>query len=588
MTRPDALNAIGDRAVAEELMPRASRVARFGRWFAAKGWVHVLVMTLAAAFLYPFAWMLFTSMKTDEELTSPRLLPEIPHFVPASPYVREAPSLARPEGASEDGWKTLAESIRRETEAAVLAAIPAGVAVDPAAWAHAAAAVVAVRETARMPKQAWQGSADEAMAQYRALVTPVAITDALADRLAALEIQTLQLRTLDARIFPLVGGADIATKITVESGSATLVPTADGTRIDYRFASGSDAPVVLAYRFTLPDGVQPGDLHKLIVSLKPDDSWHRVAATLDLDRGRWVSDRSTSLAQNRATSIVFQPPSFDDDTYKARTWVRLSLERPLASNEMFENDITPEHDRSVLLRLTISPSSTVRAMWGKATRNYQRAFDSVPFWTYVGNSLLLVALTTMGALFSSAFVAYAFARLRWPGRGVALIVLLSTMMLPGQVTMIPSFLIWRELGWYNTLNPLWVGAWFGNAFFIFLMIQHMRTIPKELEEAARIDGLKVVQTWWYIIVPQVRPILAAIAIMSFLGAWNEFMGPLIYLRDQSKFPLSLGLFGVNLESGSDFSMVMAGDMLMTLPAIIVFFCFQRYFIQGMTVSGMKG
>jgi len=151
-----------------------------------------------------------------------------------------------------------------------------------------------------------------------------------------------------------------------------------------------------------------------------------------------------------------------------------------------------------------------------------------------------------------------------------------------------SFLVWRGLGWYNTLNPLWVPAWFGSAFFIFLMIQHMKTIPRELEEAARIDGLGIVQTWWYVIVPQLKPTLAAIAIMSFLGAWNEFMGPLIYLRDQARFPLSLGLFGMRLDQGADWSMLMAANMLMTLPSIVVFFGFQRYFIEGLTVTGIKG
>jgi multiple sugar transport system permease protein len=227
-------------------------------------------------------------------------------------------------------------------------------------------------------------------------------------------------------------------------------------------------------------------------------------------------------------------------------------------------------------------------VYGKVQRNYTRAFYQVPFWTYVGNSVLLVTLVTVGTLFSSAFVAYGFARLRWPGRSVAFILLLSTMMLPAQVTMIPSFMIWRELGWYNTLNPLWVPAWFGGAFFVFLMVQHMKTIPLELEEAARLDGLNAVQTWYYIILPQVKPTLAAIAIMTFMAAWNEFMGPLIYLRDQSKFPLSLGLFGLRIDAMNDWTLIMAGNVLMTIPVIVIFFLFQRYFIQGMTMSGMKG
>jgi multiple sugar transport system permease protein len=221
-------------------------------------------------------------------------------------------------------------------------------------------------------------------------------------------------------------------------------------------------------------------------------------------------------------------------------------------------------------------------------RNYQRAFYAVPFWRYVTNSVIIVVLSMAGSLFSASFVAYAFARLNWPGRGVAFAILLATMMLPGQVTMIPSFMIWRGLGWYNTLNPLWVPAWFGTAFFIFLMTQHMKTIPRELEEAARIDGLNAVQTWWYVILPQVKPVLAAIAVMVFMGAWNDFLGPLVMLRDQARFPLSLGLFGMAIAHPQDWTLIMAGNMLMTLPVIAIFFAFQRYFIQGVTMTGMKG
>jgi ABC-type glycerol-3-phosphate transport system permease component len=243
--------------------------------------------------------------------------------------------------------------------------------------------------------------------------------------------------------------------------------------------------------------------------------------------------------------------------------------------------------------MIIRPSSTLRANFEKVRRNYLRAFRSVPFWRYISNSVVLVALCTLGSLFSASFVAYAFARLNWPGRSVAFMILLATMMLPGQVTMIPGFMIWRAVHWYNTLNPLWVPTFFGSAFFIFLMTQQMRTIPKELEEAARIDGLNALQSWYYVILPQVTPVLAAIAILSFMGAWNEFMGPLIYLRDQTKFPLSLGLYGLGLmrqQNGADYNwtVVMAGNMLMTVPVIVVFFLFQRYFVQGMTMTGMKG
>jgi ABC-type glycerol-3-phosphate transport system permease component len=208
----------------------------------------------------------------------------------------------------------------------------------------------------------------------------------------------------------------------------------------------------------------------------------------------------------------------------------------------------------------------------------------------MGNSLLVVILATAGTLFSASFVAYAFARLNWPGRSLAFGILLSTMMLPAQVTFVPQFMIWRTAGLYNTLAPLWLPAWFGTAFFIFLMTQHMKTIPRELEEAARIDGCGPLRTWWSIILPQCKPALAAIAILVSMSAWNDFLSPLIYLRDQQKFPLSLGLYALRLdtpEGGTDWTLVMAGNVLMTFPVVLIFFLFQRYFISGMTMSAVK-
>jgi multiple sugar transport system permease protein len=431
------------------------------------------------------------------------------------------------------------------------------------------------RTVMQLPRQAWREGDDVVTEKVRALFTPEAVATAVSGQLSQLEISALTLSTTDGKLFTLAEAGD-ASSWRVAAGHGALVASHDSIRVDYRFASGSDEPVVLTHDFTLPPGVQPDDLHKLALAIQADNSWHAIDATLDVGGVHWRSMRTTYLVQNRGQSLSFQPPTFDDTTIRARTWVPLRA------------DGVSDRGRNARLSLVLSPTSRAHAIVAKVARNYVRAFDSVPFFQYIGNSLLLVGLTIGGSLFSSAFVAYAFARLSWPGRGVALVLLLSTMMVPPQVTMIPSFLVWRGLGWYNTLNPMWVPAWFGNAFFIFLMIQHMKTIPRELEEAARIDGLGVVQTWWYIIVPQLKPSLAAIAVLSFLGAWNEFMGPLIYLRDQSKFPLSLGLFGMSIDHGADWSMLMAANMLMTVPSIVVFFCFQRYFIEGMTVSGMKG
>jgi multiple sugar transport system permease protein len=372
---------------------------------------------------------------------------------------------------------------------------------------------------------------------------------------ASLELLGVEVRTHDLRIFKVPHSA---------------------LQIPYDF-SKSNEPVEIRIPIELP--VPFKDIHKLAIAVKPDDSWHRVEVEFVDHRDSWISTRPVYLAQHRPMTILYQPPSADDESLKSKTWVSLKQNVGAPS---------AKPDSPAELRIRILPSHTAQAVYGKLTRNYDRVFRSVPFWRYVGNSLLLVILSVAGMLFSSTFVAYAFARLNWPGRSIAMAILLSSMMLPPQVTMVPSFVVIKSLGWYNTLNPLWFPAWLGSAFFIFLMVQHLRTIPRELEEAARIDGLGYVQTWWYIILPQLKPAAAAIAILTFMSAWNDFLGPLIYLRDQSLFPLSLGLYDLQLQGFNDQSVIMAGNVLMTLPVVIIFFLFQRYFVAGVTMSGLKG
>jgi ABC-type glycerol-3-phosphate transport system permease component len=484
---------------------------------------------------------------------------------------------------------------------------------------NAATSVVVNRLVNRLNANLWQGDDAALLAAYRDMLTPQVIADALRDRLARFELRGVLLRTLDGHLSNLCPESEVLDRFVVESGDASIEPGPGGAPVlRYHFDTASAQPVVIRFDFDSP--APPEQLHKLIFSYKGDNSWHRLDATLAIGDVTWRSARPSYVAQNRPGSAIFQPPSFDDETFRARIWVpleRISASAPSPGtpgegrgegSSSFDNrqSATGNHQNPLptplpeyrereqeraypsSLRLTLSPSSTPRAIFGKVQWNYARAFRYVPFWRYVGNSLLLVGLTTVATLFSSTFVAYAFARLRWPGRGVAFVILLCTIMLPAQVTMIPSFVVWQKLGWYNTLNPMWVPALFGGAFFVFLMVQHMKTIPRELEEAARIDGLNAVQTWWYVIVPLVKPAAAAIAIMTVMGAWNEFLGPLIYLRDQAKFPLSLGLFAVRIDESQDWTLLMAGNVLMTLPMVLMFVLFQRYFIQGMTMSGMKG
>jgi multiple sugar transport system permease protein len=230
---------------------------------------------------------------------------------------------------------------------------------------------------------------------------------------------------------------------------------------------------------------------------------------------------------------------------------------------------------------------------GLRTENYTEALSFLPPETnnglvYVKNSLIIVIMSVIGTLLSSAIVAYAFSRLQFPGRNALFVVLLSTMMLPGAVTMLPQFLIFRSLGWIDTLYPLWVPAFFGSAFNVFLLRQFFMQIPMELEDASKIDGCTYIKTFWSIMVPQIKPALAVIAVWTFMGAWNNFMGPLIYINSPENMPLSYALNLFKGDRGGEPGLLMAFSTLTVLPILALFFFAQRYFIEGVTLSGLGG
>jgi multiple sugar transport system permease protein len=540
--------------------------------------VHLTLLVLAAVFFFPFVWMFGMSVKTDEEVTNTQLFPALPSFVASSPYVMKADHVDVPEMATREQWNRVYPQLNSESAAAVgKLPLPAAMFDADADPLREAAATETTRlGTEWIDEKSWatEGNDAEIDRQFQTGLAHTDLPSVLNGRLARLEFGGLQVRSLTGHVMPIKQDGNLW---KVLSGNAELLSVGGAQALRYHFADSSAAPVVLQATF---DAAIPADqLHRLVVAYKGDGSWNHMDVELKLGDQRYVSQQTSYIALHRGASILLQPPTFQDQTLGARTWV------PLAPAGRVTGETTPT---KATLTITLWPSSTLRAVWGKFESNYRRAFRAMPLWTYVGNSLVVVILQLAGVVFSSGFVGYAFARLNWPGRTVAMGILLATMMLPSQVTMIPTFLIWRSIGWYNTLNPLWIGAWLGNAFFIFLMVQHMRTIPKELDDAAKIDGMGEFQTWWYVMMPQVKPTLAAIAIMTFVGAWNEFMQPLILLRDQTKFTLGLGLFAMRIDANVDWPLIMAGNLLMIMPVIIIFFFFQRYFIEGVTVTGMKG
>jgi len=221
--------------------------------------------------------------------------------------------------------------------------------------------------------------------------------------------------------------------------------------------------------------------------------------------------------------------------------------------------------------------------------NYVEVFDRMPFLAYLRNTTFITIFTILGTVLSSSLVAYAFACLRWPGRDKLFLFVVATMMLPLHVIMVPLFVIFKELHWLNTYKPLIVPAWLGGgAFNIFLLRQFFLGIPKELFDAARIDGCSEFRIYRSIAMPLARPALITVAILTFMFAWNDFLGPLIYLSDQSKNTLALGLALFVGQHATEWGILMAASILMMIPMVAIFFFFQRYFIQGFTMSGLKG
>jgi multiple sugar transport system permease protein len=220
--------------------------------------------------------------------------------------------------------------------------------------------------------------------------------------------------------------------------------------------------------------------------------------------------------------------------------------------------------------------------------NYPNAVTYITFFLYLRNTLIIAITSTIGALISCSLVAYSLSRIPWPGRNLLFILTIATLMLPFQVTLIPLFLVFKNLGWVGDFRPLIVPHFFGSALYIFLLRQFFMTIPMELSEAARIDGASEFRIYALIILPLAKPALATVAIFEFIARWRDYLGPLIYLNNQKYYTLSLGLYEYSSQYGREWGLLMAASVLITLPIILLFFFLQKTFVQGITLTGIKG
>lgn len=223
-------------------------------------------------------------------------------------------------------------------------------------------------------------------------------------------------------------------------------------------------------------------------------------------------------------------------------------------------------------------------VWPLHFDNYAHALALIPFWAQLGNTVMLSVLTVMGNILSGSFVAYGLSKIDWPGRRLLFGVLIVTMLLPGVVTFVPTYIIFRDLGWINTYLPLIVPAFLGSPYYIFLFRQFFLTIPESVSEAARVDGASELRIYAGIIMPLSRPVISAVAVLSFVQAWTDYMGPLIYLNLPNQWTLSLGLTAFLNRYSAQWNLMMAAAVVFTLPLVVLFFAGNKYFLRGISFN----
>ena len=535
-------------------------------------------------FSFPFLWLVGTSFKYDEEIFvyPPKWLPSAPADVARSPYVTEElyPPVAPPASLGADRWDALwpqiEEALWRKGQA-LLGDRPTG-GIDAGELRRTLTHGLWAEASGGVAKEAWSGEEEGIVHAVVERVDAERVEDVWGSIFRSTAIRDVTITDIGRvdRKLAETGFLDAWTGDGVRPVLRRGAKGGDHLRLEYDLADRSTATVAAV----LPLPVAPEDLLSVTVPIRQDRSWHELTFALEFAGRRYVPADAQYLGQYRWQELVFKIASRDDRD-----------ERRIGIWPLVESDATGAFNEPGRMRLTIGiiRAGRIQAIWRKYTNSYRETyFVTEHLWNYVFNSVLLVVLCVLGQMFSCSLVAYAFARLNWPGREVLFGVLLATMMLPAQVTMIPVFMIFKGVGWYNTLQALWVPSFFGGAFFIFLLRQFMRGIPNELEDAAKIDGCGFFGVYWRVILPLMKPALAAVAIFTFMHTWNNFMGPLIYINDQRLYPLALGLFEFRTEHGGDEGLLMAASTMMTLPVIALFFLAQKYFIQGVTLTGLKG
>jgi len=590
-------------------MKKESREKKIKHGPTDQGWNRLVIYTLlllgGAVFTTPFYWMVSTSFKSDSEIMEvpPKWFPKVPDNVRISPFLIAPEKVLPPAGVSDADWKVILPELERfawnrivEHEDSNCFRVLIDGESNDSTWEEKMAAVSGNRWSV-WRKQMIDAVLSNAMSEVEFTpgekisreqvagvvmdrINPKQIDNMLSRSYRSFAIGRLTVETTGRMVFNLVGVQKDAgarwKNLSENLGplSLTTLGPDSAFEIPYNLTQRDYGSMMLSAE--LP--VSTESIKKITLAVHGDGSYNRLNILVEIASGVYRSADDFLLSSSSWQTAVWSIYSGQvGDITPSIKLVRAPGLVPSVSDSGLVK---------VTLILSMEPHFT--AMVKKFFASYEELLKALPFLLYLRNSVILIVLNVLSQLFSSSLVAYGFSRIRWPGRNLIFGLVLATVMLPGQVTMIPQFLIWRYLGMYDTWFPLWLPSIFGSAFNIFLLRQFFMTLPRDLEDAARVDGCGYFKTYWYVMLPQIKPALITIAIFQFMGTWNNFMGPLIYISSDELAPLALGVFTMEAVNRTGWTLLMAASTLMALPSILIFLFGQKYFIKGVTFTGSKG
>lgn len=534
---------------------------------------YALLIAASLICLVPFLWLISTSAKVDREVfSSDRMAPPgAPNARVASPFIdRKFYDASKLRKSDIEVCRDLIRSRQFP--------YPAG--VNRQLAEEEMAEGLAVKLDATLPEDVRkQGPAQLQIEADKQLTMPF-LQQLFENVYRRLEFGELVLKSKDQELQTLGSELPFDRRFkNLTPAVASITEVVDmGTScalVTYDFSKGDEA----IFEQTFRSNFDLRALQRIQLGIHPDDNWQLLHLTVEMLGARYAAERAVPMANFDWGVLNWQQPGPEDDSTRIRNWVHL-----------VKTDTPPgiSSDPHMLkVRLKLSRASKARAWYEKLILNYRTTGQYIPFLRYLWTTMYLVILNIVLTIAACSIVAYGLTRVVWPGREFVFMLVLATLMIPAQVTMIPAFLIWKNLGLYNTLAPLWVGSAFGTAVYIFLLRQFMRGIPRDIEDAAKIDGCGILRIYWHIVLPLVRPTLAAIALLTFVGTWNDFKGPLLYLADQRLYSLAFGLYAFSVQVASNPAQTMAASVLMALPILTLFFVAQRHFIQGVTLTAGK-